>query len=99
MQTALPPLRHRFRKAGDGGRVQRTVGGDVAEPACPLGDQHPSIREEGQRPGAFETTGQNADAYGVSFGLLDGVRRYEPRPAKDDDESASGDAVRQTAEP
>ena len=99
VQTALPPRRNRAWKSRYGSGIQRTVGTDVAEPACPLGDQHPSIRKEGQRPRALETAGQNADAYGVSFGLLDSVRRCEPRPAKDDDESASGDAVRQTVEP
>ena len=77
VQPALPPRRQAFGKAGDGSGIQRTVGGDVAEPARPFGNKHPSVGEKCERPRVLEPASQDTDAHGVPLGLFDRVRvRY-----------------------
>ena len=95
VQPALPPRRQAFGKAGDGSGIQRAVGGNVAEPARPFGNKHPSVGEKCQRPRVFEPLRHNTDAHGVPLGLFDRVRVRGSGPAEDQDDDGGGEATPQ----
>ena len=72
VQPALAGFRHRRGEPADGSRVQRAVRLDVAQPAGPFGDEHPSVGEERERPGMLQPVGQDGHPHRVAFCLLDG---------------------------
>jgi hypothetical protein len=79
-QSALPVRRH-FRHAGDRLGIELVLRND-SQSSRPLGDEHPAVGQESDRPGMVEPFDQLHDAKGMLL-AADFLRQHGEREQKE----------------